>query len=606
MMICILRVLMPVLAAASADAAGVGERPAREMTNSIGMEFVRIEPAQAGGQPFYLGKTEVTFAQYRRFRPDHDNGKTEWGRVLDSPDLPVLRVSPLDAGSFCQWLNQRDGGEYRLPTTLEWQQACQAGRKARYVFGDSPFSLKYHAWYNDNAMGLMVAKGERGPRWVGQKLPTERGLFDVHGNVWEWCADSGGQYLAKGGAWNSSADQCSLSTSYRPPMTGDISTGFRLVMVKPSTSGLYGHAKWERLGTTLFDALLARADADTLPPKGSRVAVMPLGSDGRATSELGLMIAGGIESAVMGAGKYRVVDRRTIDTVLTEKDLAYADLTDLSKTAQASKAMAADVLITGHLTDGASEVQGDVRLVKVSSGQVLAGHSFSLPKDEDVRSLMVWVQRPQDRKRPGGELPPLILSYDVLAQRAVSSGGFEEVLVREGATLRSGDQYRIRVQVSSDCHFYILTRDSRGEVYVLFPRPEIRQGGAIRGGVTYRIPGEQDPWYTLDENTGNETLIFIAAYEPLDNLDTIVRQMQAAGGPSATASAALDKEVERLSTDKATGETAAGFVISRTRGTVLSRPKAAYTLGNGRQIENIMAVAEGRTRVVQIISFKHE
>ena len=146
-------------------------------------------------RPFYLGVTEVTQGQYRAVTgqaPSNFNG---------SDDLPVETVSWNDAIQFCNTLSEREGlkpyyqfgggaqsgGEgYRLPTEAEWEYACRAGNPARYSFGDNTASLDEYAWYDGNSSTKTHP--------VGQKRPNAFGLYDMHGNVYEWCWD---EYDAK-------------------------------------------------------------------------------------------------------------------------------------------------------------------------------------------------------------------------------------------------------------------------------------------------------------------------------------------------------------------------------------------------------------------------
>ena len=130
---------------------------------------------------FYMGKYEVTNAQYRRFRPGHHSG---W---LDGDDQPALFVSWYDADAFCRWLSAKANKTVRLPTEAEWEYACRAGTATRFYSGDRinghmrSADLAKVGWYGGNSAGRSHP--------VGQKPPNAFGLYDMHGNAWEWCQD---------------------------------------------------------------------------------------------------------------------------------------------------------------------------------------------------------------------------------------------------------------------------------------------------------------------------------------------------------------------------------------------------------------------------------
>ena len=127
---------------------------------------------------YYLGAYEVTQEQYEKVmgnNPSNSKGDAK----------PVEMVSWNDAVMFCQKLSEKEGVEYRLPTEAEWEYACRAGTSTGYSFGDDDSQLRKYAWYSGNS---------NAPHAVGQKLPNVWGLFDMHGNVWEWCQDWYGDY----------------------------------------------------------------------------------------------------------------------------------------------------------------------------------------------------------------------------------------------------------------------------------------------------------------------------------------------------------------------------------------------------------------------------
>ncbi|MDA0747966.1 MAG: formylglycine-generating enzyme family protein [bacterium] len=138
-------------------------------------------------QGFYLGKYEVTQAQWQAVM-----GTTPWlgqNNVQANPDNPTVYVSWNDAQQFVHKLNVTAGDSlYRLPTEAEWEYACRAGTTSRWSFGDDESKLGEYAWYSDNYQGYAQK--------VGTKLANPWGLFDMHGNVWEWCLDRYGDYVS--------------------------------------------------------------------------------------------------------------------------------------------------------------------------------------------------------------------------------------------------------------------------------------------------------------------------------------------------------------------------------------------------------------------------
>jgi formylglycine-generating enzyme required for sulfatase activity len=152
-------------------------------------------------QPFYMGTMEVTVGQFRRFVKDkeYDVGDPVWQQpgINQDDKLPVVCVSWNNAVDFCNWLSEKEGKKYRLPTEAEWEYCCRAGKApARYCFGDDEDQLENYAWYARNSGGgplpMDKLKPNPGGRLhpVGKRAPNAWGLHDMHGNAWEWCQDN--------------------------------------------------------------------------------------------------------------------------------------------------------------------------------------------------------------------------------------------------------------------------------------------------------------------------------------------------------------------------------------------------------------------------------
>jgi formylglycine-generating enzyme required for sulfatase activity len=212
---------------------------------------------------FYLGMYEVTQAEYQKVmgtNPSEFQGDKiaerhpKTGRVVkkvDSANHPVENVSWEDAVAFCKKLSELPeeraaGRVYRLPTEAEWEHACRAGSTTSYTFGEDRQELGEYAWLSSNA-------GSR-THPVVEKKPNAWGLYDMHGNVWEWCSDWYGPYpdvpttdpvgpstgsfrVYRGGSWFGGAAFCRSAFRFRffPSSRDNDGLGFRVAL---SSSGI--------------------------------------------------------------------------------------------------------------------------------------------------------------------------------------------------------------------------------------------------------------------------------------------------------------------------------------------------------------------------------
>jgi formylglycine-generating enzyme required for sulfatase activity len=204
-------------------------------------------PHEVTVSAFYIDKYLVTQEQYEKLMGDNPSrwkGKTN----------PVEQMRWSDAVRFCNarskaeglepsydlntWKCNFDANGYRLPTEAEWEYACRAGTTTAYFFGDDESKLKAYAWYEDNSGGK--------PHPVGQKPANPWGLYDMSGNVWQWCNDfykvdyyqeslkenprgpeSGETKVLRGGAWKFSAESCRSGYRYNEnPGYSDVCFGY--------------------------------------------------------------------------------------------------------------------------------------------------------------------------------------------------------------------------------------------------------------------------------------------------------------------------------------------------------------------------------------------
>jgi formylglycine-generating enzyme required for sulfatase activity len=182
-------------------------------------------------KPFYMGVTEVTQEQWKAVLGTDPS-------YFKGPTKPVTRVSWEECEEFLRTLNTlATGGGYRLPTEAEWEYACRAGTKTAFYYGDDDSRLGEYAWYEGNS--------ERAVQPVGRKRPNPWGLYDLYGNVWEYCSDRYGRYpkgeatdpagaatgtsrVLRGGSWSSAPKHCrSAARAMRVQTSRSDGNGFR-------------------------------------------------------------------------------------------------------------------------------------------------------------------------------------------------------------------------------------------------------------------------------------------------------------------------------------------------------------------------------------------
>jgi formylglycine-generating enzyme required for sulfatase activity len=200
---------------------------------------------------FQIGKYPVTQAQYQAVMGNNPS------RFSGNPQNPVESVTWFNAQAFCEKLSQLTGKNYRLPTETEWEYACRAGTETLFSFGDDREQLGDYAWFDGNSNNTTHP--------VGEKQPNPWEIYDMHGNVWEWCADqhhenyvnkpdnirengslawrdnnitNASSIIRRGGSW--CRDPLVCSSAYRGRSVAEICNhdiGFRVVCDLPGSSG---------------------------------------------------------------------------------------------------------------------------------------------------------------------------------------------------------------------------------------------------------------------------------------------------------------------------------------------------------------------------------
>ena len=220
------------------------EERAKEKTFTVGgvsFKMIRVEGGSMG--TFYIGETQVTQALWKAVmgnNPSNFKGDDHPVECVSWNDICGNNGTGTDPGCFLYKLNKETGMKFRLPKESEWEYAAKGGHKGRgyeYSGCNSEGELEQYAWYDKNAYYCGSSSSNYGTHAVKTRKPNELDIYDMSGNVWEWCQDlydpKGSGRVLRGGSWGDGAGNCRVASrlSSSPDYRYGSSGGFRLALV---------------------------------------------------------------------------------------------------------------------------------------------------------------------------------------------------------------------------------------------------------------------------------------------------------------------------------------------------------------------------------------
>ena len=446
---------------------------------------------------FWMGQTEVTQGQYKSGM----NAQPWSGQayVQEDANNPAVYVSWDDAVELCRKLSQQEGKTYRLPTEAEWEYACRAGTTTRFSFGDSDSSLGDYAWFDGNADQV----GQDYAHPVGRKKPNPWRIYDMHGNVFEWCSDyydeeyysnspsvdpngpsSGVSHSLRGGSWDNGADylRCSYRSGY--PVKRGLLVGFRVVSEGDAISDVAGmsiavesaidwlKASDDKAKAQEDSAIAVNVPDDDTAPDGDKLVAVDVTQGGKGSGP------GGGKSAVVDAtqvvkgsephdDKPMVVDSQGPNgslTVGTDRTLTYAsgnvyDVLDAAAVdARSDKVEQAQAALTSLLKDKDVAILAgyELGLIHYENGEVdkavpffkdALSAAFAGPTSgKDEQALTALLSQEADAARIRYELGLICQSQGKQDQAAKMLRASLSIISAKGATY-------IGVKKCKSCHF---------------------------------------------------------------------------------------------------------------------------------------------------------
>ena len=209
-------------------------------------------------------------------------------------------------------------------------------------------------------------------------------------------------------------------------------------------------------------------------------------------------------------------------------------------------------------------------------------------KAEVLLADMEEFQNRSDQEEKGNSRKELTFEVNMIAERQLLDGNWEDMLIQDGSLLNTGDRFQIIFKPHNTCYLYIINVDSKKKIYTLFPNARTKIGNHLQEGEEYALP-DRNKFYELDDAIGIETIYFIASYTPMNDIEWLLSK--ALGKDGEATLALLDSTVKKR------GRRGAGRIV-----TGKSR---VFTLSDGKEIMKAADLLQGNGSVVKVVRFHH-
>jgi len=295
--------------------------------------------------------------------------------------------------------------------------------------------------------------------------------------------------------------------------------------------------------------------------------------------KLGPYLSDKLTALLVQGGAVEVIERAKLDVILSEQRFGQTGMVDGKSAQEVGRLLGIQAFIMGSYTVLDKSIEVTARLVDAGTGKAIFASPIKIEKIAEIKSLLEPLIPPT----------PLQLEASVIVQRKTDRG-YDAVLLKEGETLYTNDNIKVFFRTNQDCYVYVLLFGSSGEASRIFPNQQVNMSNRVEAKKDYYIPPGDD-WFWLDDKIGTETIYVIAGYEPLRDIDKLLVEMEQAGSDKVEASRKVEQSLN-----------------AQTRGIGGVRPgqPVTFVTADGKKIERVSEVVEGKMKAVRKISFQHE